>query len=275
MLQKSSIREISSLDHPDLKPYRTLRRPLEHRNRGIFIAEGEKVVRRLLASSLTVESILITPERLSGIQSEFERRIQEVTQRVYVADQKLLESIVGFNLHQGIMAVGRIPVAHSLQETVLGLPHPRLFLALDGLVNSENVGVIVRNAAAFGVHAILVGETSSSPYLRRAVRNSMGAVFQIPVVHSGNIAGDLGFLTTQGTIIVGTDPAGSAMIQEADFRGDVCIVVGNEGGGMSENVRRMCTRSVAIPMQNGTDSLNVACASAVFLYEVAKQRGHR
>lgn len=270
---KSSIHPVSSLDVSALEPYRTLRRPLEHRKAGIFVAEGEKVVRRLLASSLTIESLLLTQRWLSVLEPELRARFSNGRSSIYVADQKLLESIVGFNLHQGIMAVARIPEAKSLREVFGGQTSPCMLVALDGLVNSENVGVVVRNAAAFGADAVVVGETSSSPYLRRAVRNSMGGVFQVPIVQVDDLVGGLQSLRDDHrTTIIAAHPRGERSIREAEWGERVCFVFGNEGDGVSPEVLAICDRTISIPMLNETDSLNVASACAVFLYEARRRR---
>jgi tRNA G18 (ribose-2'-O)-methylase SpoU len=273
--------KITSLDLPELQPYRTLRRPLEHIQQGIFVAEGEKVVRRLIDSDLIIISMLMTPQWFDELSKD---KIQTSTIArnpsfilpppiIYIAEKNLLESIVGFNLHQGIMAVAKVPKTLSLEEMIAKVPKPHLLMAMDGLVNAENVGVVVRNCAGFGVDGIIVGETSSSPYLRRAVRNSMGTVFTIPVVHSTNLNESLTILRMKyGTRIIAAHPHEQSSIYSTDFKGNVCIVLGNEGEGVSNTVLDTCDLHVAIPMMKGTDSLNVASASAVFLYEVRKQR---
>jgi len=263
---------VESLDYPELAPYRTMRQPVDHLRRGIFVAEGEKVVRRLVDSSLTIESMLLTPEWHERLFRDAPRA-GETTFTVFVAAKELLEEIVGFHLHQGIMAVGRVPAAPPLPAWAATLGAKGLLVALDGLVNSENVGVIVRNAAGFGVDAILSGDTSSSPYLRRAVRNSMGAVFSLPVFGTESLPKSLQLLRDEQAFeIIGADPGGGESLNDARFGGRVCLVLGNEGNGLSEEVLDACTRRIAIPMQNGTDSLNVANASAVFLYELSRAR---
>lgn len=258
------IQEVRTLDSPHLKPYLTLRRPQEHIQQGIFVAEGEKVVRRLLRSGLTVVSLLLTRKWFEELTKNYS--LDEID--VFIADKDLLESIVGYSLHQGIMAVARVPEEPELHELMRRLTHPFLLLALDGIVSAENVGVIVRNSGAFGVDAILVDETSSSPYLRRAVRNSMGAVFRLPVLNL-NLAQTLPQL---GCKVIAATPNGDKSLQNADLTGDLCIVVGNEGSGVSPEVLEKCDLQVAIPMLNETDSLNVASASAVFLYEVRRRK---
>jgi tRNA G18 (ribose-2'-O)-methylase SpoU len=263
---------ITSLDRPELMPYRTLRQPVEHFRHGIFVAEGEKVVRRLLESPLELLSALMTPEWLEKYRERLIARPEHIP--VFVGEKEMLEKIVGFNLHQGIMALGKIPVPANLHSLLLTTPSPHMFVALEGLTNSENLGVLVRNCAAFGVQAVLVGETSSSPYLRRAVRNSMGTVFTIPIVHCTSLVETLSFLrdTHRFSIIAAHPHAEKQTIHQTDFSGHCCIVFGSEGNGISLQVLAACDGVAAIPMHHSVDSLNVASASAVFLYEVMRQR---
>lgn len=261
------IHQITSLDLPELKPYRTLRRPLEHKRLGIFVAEGEKVVRRLLETELEVISILLTPRRLEVLPLPKEKEVP-----VYVCEKTVMEEIVGYRLHQGVMAVAKIPSQRSLHQIMANSPNDYLLVALDGIVSAENVGLIVRNCAAFNVDAILIGETSSDPYLRRAVRNSMGGIFRIPAFRCANLANTLSELRASGTNVVAADPSGNVLISESKLTGKLCIVFGNEGEGISSNVSAVCSSKIQIPMFHQTDSLNVANASAVFLYEAARQR---
>jgi tRNA G18 (ribose-2'-O)-methylase SpoU len=268
------IEQIVDLTDPAVHVYRTLRQPVEHFREGIFVAEGEKVVRRLLESPLTVLSLLVTPEWLEAIRPALDIRI--IPSTVFVAPKGLLEEIVGFHLHQGIMALGQVPAPADIASLV-ALPPPFLFIALDGLTNAENIGVLVRNAAAFGTQGIIVGETSSSPYLRRAVRNSMGAVFSMPVVHTTDLIRTIGELQSRhGIRVIGAHPhADMAPLPDVDLTGPCCLVFGSEGEGLSERVREACDTTVAVPMQRNVDSLNVASAAAVFLYEVYRQRRQR
>ena len=278
-----NIQNITSIDLPELQPYRTLRRPIDHIKQGIFVAEGEKVVRRLLASNLTIISMLMTPEWHEQLfQSEYRTsantslhsRSNSSRMTIFIANKTVLESIVGFNLHQGIMAVARVPQERSLDKAIHSISKPHLLVAMDGLVNAENVGVVVRNCAAFGVDAVIVGETSSSPYLRRAVRNSMGAIFTFPVIHSNNLIESLTVLRTNyATRVIAAHPHEESSLFSSDLAGNICVVFGNEGDGISEQILNVCDEHLSIPMMNGTDSLNVASASAAFLYEARKQRG--
>jgi tRNA G18 (ribose-2'-O)-methylase SpoU len=289
------LEKISSFDQPELAPYRTMRRSAEHEAQGIFIAEGEKVARRLLESRFTVVSLVLPENKLAEYRPLLEARPEHVT--VYLAEKPLLETLVGYSLFQGVLAIGKIPPPAPLAEILQKKsPAPKLFVAIDELSNAENLGALVRNCVAFGVHGLIVGETSSSPFLRRAVRNSMGAIFQLPVVEL-NLAGradlpvspdvrqrvptnkqtlteTLRELKTRGIRCLAAHPhASGKILSQADFSGDCCIIFGSEGHGISKAVLGACDEAVAIPMANDVDSLNVGAAAAVFLYEVNRQRG--
>ncbi len=262
---------VEDINQESLLPYRTLRQPEENFKKGIVVAEGEKVVARLLQSSFTILSCLMTPEWLKGYESQLQKRKELIP--VYIAQKEMLEKIVGFHLHQGIMALARVPAILTFEELVESARPPHLLVALDGLTNAENIGIIVRNAAAFGVHGIIVGETSCSPYLRRAVRNSMGAIFQLPVYHSEELATTLRCLKEDcGFSLIAAHPHAHDVLYETRFPPNICLVFGSEGDGISEKVLGICDKHVALPMFNNVDSLNVANATAVFLYEVYRQR---
>lgn len=232
------------------------------------MAEGEKVVRRLLESQFQVLSALLTPEWLDRYRSLLNGR----SATVYVAPKSIVETIVGFRLHQGIMAMGAIPQTPPLSAVLQQATRPYLLAAVDGLTNADNLGVLVRNCAAFGVQALLVGETSSSPYLRRAVRNSMGAVFSIPIIHVNNLAGTLSHLRQEGVQIIAADPHASKNISDRPSgEASCCIIFGSEAEGISRQILEVCDFALAIPMERGVDSLNVASASAVFLYELRRK----
>jgi tRNA G18 (ribose-2'-O)-methylase SpoU len=273
------IEKISSFEAPELQPYATMRRPAEHEVQGIFVAEGEKVVRRLLESHFTVVSVVFWEKWLDSFRPLLDARPEQIT--VYLAEKKWLETLTGFSMFQGVLAVGKIPARTSFEEVLKDRGTPRLFAAVDGLTSSENLGALVRNCRAFGVHALFVGETSTSPFLRRAVRNSMGTIFQLPVVELGKrisnscnmtLAQTLRELRERGVRCIAAHPGGKKNLPDADFSGDCCLVFGSEGEGISKAVLESCDEAVAIPMPEKVDSLNVGAAAAVFLYEAKRQR---
>lgn len=264
---------IESLDLPELAPYRTMKRPLEHETQGIFVAEGDKVVHRLLESEFAVISVLLPAKRLAEFAPKLSTRPEDIP--VYLVSNKhVLEALVGFVMFQGVMAVGKIPAPATLPEALAHSASPRLFVAVDGLTNSENLGVLVRNCAAFGAQTLFVGETCASPFLRRAVRNSMGTIFKLPVVESENLPETLRALRARGVRCVAAHPHERGhTIAQTDFTGDCCLVLGSEGNGLSPAVLEACDEATAIPMATNVDSLNVSNAAAVFLYEARRQRG--
>ena len=266
------IRHVDSLDLPELAPYRTMRRHHDHVMQRIFVAEGDKVVRRLLETNFTVQSALMLERWLPEFTPLLEARRENIP--VYVAPKEQLEQLVGFTMYQGIMAVAQFPEPPALDDILATAPNPRLLLALDGLADAENLGVIVRNSTAFGVHLLIAGETCASPYMRRTVRNSMGAIFKLPVIEPPSLVETLRYLRSRGVrCIAAHGHSKSQTLGKCDLSGDCCIVVGSEGNGISPAVLDACDEAVAIPMANGVDSLNVANAAAIFLYEAARQRG--
>ena len=265
------IERVTTFDRPELEPYATLRQHEEHRRAGLFVAEGAKVVRRLLESQFGIVSVLLPEKWLPEFTPLIGLRPEDV--RVYVMEIAELEKLTGFPFFQGVLAVGRIPRPLSLEDILVARTAPPFFVAADGLANAENIGLIVRSCAAFGVHALIVGETSSSPFLRRAVRNSMGAIFKLPVVETADLVRTLTELRVRGIRCLAAHPhAEQRTIYESNFAGACCLVLGSEGVGISPRVLEVCDEAVAIPMSNDVDSLNVGSAAAVFLYEMARQR---
>lgn len=262
---------IGNLDHPALAPYKTMKAQHDHHQQGIFVAEGEKIVRRLLETNFTVKSVLLPEKWLESFRPLIEPRPEMV--EVFIAEKEVLERLIGFSMYQGVLAVGVIPAPARLEEILETAPKPRFFVAVDGLNNSENMGVLVRNCTAFGVQALIQGETSSSPYMRRAVRSSMGTIFRLPVVETVCLAHTLRALRDLGIHTVAAHPhTDKRYLSQARLDGDCCIVFGSEGYGLSSEVLASCDEAVAIPMANNVDSLNVGSASAVFCYEAARQR---
>lgn len=261
---------IDSLDRPELVPFRTLRRSAEQRRQGLFVAEGGAVVERLLATELEIVSLLLSPTWLERLGPDIEPR--NPAPMVFVGPHDLLEALVGFPLHQGAMALARIPAAPPLGQVLKERSSPWLLLAIDDVTNSENVGTMVRSAAALGVTAVIAGETCASPWLRRAVRASMGAAFAVPIVESDDLVMTLDGLRHRQVLTLAADPRAPTPAFAMDLRTSCCLVVGHEGRGLRPQVRAACADAVGVPMASGVDSLNVAAATAVLLYEAMRQR---
>ena len=265
---------IHALDTPELALYRTLRRPEEHERAGVIVATNIKVLERLLASRFPVVSALLTPAWLARLESRLRARPEDI--RVYLAEKPLLETLVGYQMHQGALAVATIPRQPTFETLLQTSAPPRLLAAVEGLANAENLGTVVRNCAAFGVHFLLVGETCCSPFQRRAVASSMGAIFEQPVVRVPSLAEKLTALRARGVRCLAAHPRpGSKLLSEVDLRGDCCLVFGAEGPGLTDSVVAACDDMVKISMPSNLNSLNVASAAAVFFFEATRQRGGR
>lgn len=262
---------IASIDLPELAPYRTMRRQSDHHRDRIFVAEGWKVIERMLNSHYGIVSVLTTEPWLKQLTPLLSARPENVP--VYVAPADVLDQMTGYHLYQGVLAIGRVPEPPSLERILEAVPKPHLLVAVDEMANAENMGVLVRNCAAFGVHALITGETCTSPYLRRSVRNSMGTLFKLPVFESPRLIDTLLGLRRIGIRCIAAHPrADQVSLPDCNLQTDCCIVLGSEGHGLSKEVLAVCDVTAAIPMANEVDSLNVGNAGAVFLYEAFRQR---
>jgi tRNA G18 (ribose-2'-O)-methylase SpoU len=253
---------VDDLELVELEPYRTLREHTQHWRGGYFVAEGEKVVRRLLASDIGTVSVLCSAVWLDVLASELgAERHADLT--VYVAPDDVLEQVVGYALHKRIMAIGRIPAQPDLDA--LGV-RSGVHVAVEGIADAENMGVMLRACAGMGAASFIAGADSTSPWLRRSVRVSMGTVFGLPVYRCDDVRATLGALQARhGWRIVGTVPRGGVPTLPA---GDapICLWFGSEGTGLSDEAIAMCDGLFTIPMHGDVDSLNVANAMAVALY---------
>jgi tRNA G18 (ribose-2'-O)-methylase SpoU len=267
------IKLIQVLDAPELALYLTLRRIDEHERAGVLVAANIKVVKRLLASRFSVESALLTPAWLEKLEPLLRAR-PEVELPVYVAEQEVLETITGYTLHQGALAVGKIPPPPDFEALLANSPRPLLLAAVEGIASAENLGAVVRSCAAFGAHFLIVGETCGSPYQRRAVSGSMGTIFEQPVARVENLVEKLTALRSHGVRCLAAHPRpGAKKLPQVDLRGNCCLVFGAEGPGLTAPVLAACDGMVEIPMPSHMNSLNVAVATGVFLYEATRQRG--
>jgi tRNA G18 (ribose-2'-O)-methylase SpoU len=268
----SHIQSVQSLDLPELALYLTLKRVEEHERAGVLVAANIKVVKRLLTSRYTVVSALLTPAWLEKLEPQLRARPENIS--VYVAEQKILETITGYKLHQGALAVAKIPPLPDLETLLKNSPRPLLLAAVEGLASSENLGAVVRSCAAFGAHCLIVGETCGSPFQRRAVAGSMGTIFEQPVVRVANLVETLAALRARGVRCLAAHPRHDAKkLATVDLRGDCCLLFGAEGPGLTAAALAACDDMVEIPMPSHMNSLNVAVAAGIFLYEATRQRG--
>jgi tRNA G18 (ribose-2'-O)-methylase SpoU len=258
---------IDSLADPRLLAYRNLKDKELARDGRRFIAEGEQVVRRLIASGIEVESVLLAQRKAAGICP-----LVPASVPVWLASDETIEQVIGYEFHSGVMACGIRPRAGTL-EGLLGKPKDSsrsssTLVVCPKITNVENLGVLIRIAAAFGVAGLLLGEQCCDPYFRQSVRVSMGSVFSLPMARSESIEADLRRLKTEwGMELVATVLATDAQpLAEAGRTANMAIFFGGEADGLDPAHTALCDRRVTIPMRRGTDSLNVSVAAGIVLY---------
>jgi tRNA G18 (ribose-2'-O)-methylase SpoU len=250
-----------------LDDYRDLtaadRRPDRPGGRGLVIAEGVVVVRRLLASPYPVRSLLGVPRRLAELD------LAGVDIPAYATDADTMARIVGFHLNRGVLAVAdRAPT-----PSVADLARGRVLAVLEGVNDHENLGALFRNAAALGVDGVLLGPRCADPLYRRSVRVSMGHVLRVPFAAlPGPWPASLSALTDH-TIVALTPAPDAVPLAEARLGGRVALLLGAEGPGLTVEARAAAHLRVRIPMTAGVDSLNVATAAAVAFHAIATSVG--
>lgn len=267
--------EITSLDLPELEVFTRLTEA-QLRNRlepekGIFIAESPKVIARALEAGYQPLSLLMERKHLEGQGREIMERCGDIP--VYTGDNDLLAALTGYQVNRGILCAMRRPVLPTVEELCAGA---RRVAVLEGIVDSTNVGAIFRSAAALHMDAVLVTPTCCDPLYRRAVRVSMGTVFQIPWTRIGDSPADwpekglsrlnaLGFKTAAMALSDNSVSIDDPALMAED---KLAIVLGTEGDGLSHTTIAHCDYTVRIPMSHGVDSLNVAAASAVAFWQL-------
>jgi tRNA G18 (ribose-2'-O)-methylase SpoU len=272
---KSSFVAIHDPDDPRLAAYNSLKGKSLEKD-GIFIAEGEKVVKSMAESGCLIASCLTASGAITKYGSLFAIMAKKGAP-VYVAADELIEEIIGFRFHKGIMAVGYCPKKLTVSDALKGPKHPLFLVALNAVNDPQNVGLIARNAAAFGVEALIVDHATYDPYYRKAVRVSMGAIFRLPVCYEDDLGSSLIQLKKKHDtrIIAATPGRGAVDIAKVELSGNICFVFGNEDKGISRKILSIADARVRIPISKAVDSLNVASASAVCLYEASRYRGKR
>jgi tRNA G18 (ribose-2'-O)-methylase SpoU len=247
-----------------LVDYRQLKERHLNADGGRFVAESERVVRRLLGSGLRVLSVLVTAPRLATLADALAGPFP-VPFPVYLASQATLDAIAGFHVHRGCLAIGERPPPPSVPRAA------RAVVVLEDLTDVDNLGALARHAAAFGADALMLSPRCADPFYRKAVRVSLGAVFSLPIVRASRWPDDLAALRSDGLALIAAvvEPGATPL---ADFRRPhrFALVLGAEGPGLSAAARDACDHRVTIPMSPGADSLNVATAGAIFLYALTR-----
>ena len=271
----AEIIEITDISAPELDVYARLTET-QLRNRlepekGIFIAESPKVIRRALDAGCKPISLLMERKHIDGQGAEIIARCGDIP--LYTADREVLESLTGYTMTRGILCAMSRPKLPTLEEV---LKDAKRVAVLEGIVDSTNIGAIFRSAAAMHIDVVLLTPTCCDPLCRRAVRVSMGTVFQIPWTRIGDNKDqwpqpglqwlrDLGFKTA--AMALSED---AVTIEDPDLMAEekLAIILGTEGDGLSDQTIAQCDYTVCIPMSHDVDSLNVAAASAVAFWQL-------
>ena len=273
-----NIVEITDFHAPELDPYarltqNQLRCRLEP-EKGIFIAESPKVISRALDAGYEPVSLLMERRQITGPAAEILTRCGEAP--VYTADRELLAALTGFELTRGVLCAFHRPAPRTAAELCR---NARRVAVLDGIVDSTNVGAIFRSAAALNMDAVLITPSCCDPLCRRAVRVSMGTVFQVPWAQIGATPADWPEKGIEELHALGFQTAAMALSDRSVRIDDetlaaeprLAIIMGTEGDGLSHSTIAACDYTVKIPMSHGVDSLNVAAASAVAFWQLGKQ----
>ncbi len=264
---------IKSEDDERLADYRNVPDAELVERRGMFVAEGRFVVRRLLDESpLAARSVMVTDAALASMADLLAGRPELP---VYRVSQTVMDGVTGFNIHRGCLAIGDRPPSTPWPEVIA---HARMLLVLERIGNADNVGGIFRNAIAFGVDAVLIGPACADPLYRKAIRTSMGAALLVPFAKAEPWPDALQQLQSLGFSVVALTPSSDAAPLRdtvAQLMGrPVAVVLGHEGEGLSAEALEACDHRARIPMGLGRraafDSLNVASAAAIALYELRR-----
>lgn len=257
---------ITDPDDPRIAGYRHIReRDLRGRD-GLYVAEGEVVLAKVLHNSRhRLESLLIAEKRIDTLADLLAKVPDDVP--IYAASQPVLDAIAGFPLHRGILALARPPAPMSAEALLSALPEQAVVLALMGIANHDNLGGIFRNAAGFGVDAVILDDTCCDPLYRKAIRVSVGATLLVPyaTLHRGE---DMLTLLERHTFTtLSLSPAGNTPLSQVRRAPRTALLLGSEGPGLSAQVLAR-SQTVSIPMAAGFDSLNVATTSGIVLYQL-------
>lgn len=236
----------------------------EYPEKGVFIAESPKVIERALDAGYEPVSCLVEKKHIEGEGKCILERVGDLP--IYTAEFDVLTQLTGFNLTRGMLCVMKRKAQPSVEDICLNATR---IAVLEDVMNPTNVGAIFRSAAALGMDAVILTPASSNPLYRRAIRVSMGTVFQVPWTFMDEDGYDklkkLGFKTAAMALKEDTLSIRDPKLRNID---KLAVVLGTEGDGLSDKTIADCDYTVKIPMSHGVDSLNVAAASAVAFFQL-------
>jgi tRNA G18 (ribose-2'-O)-methylase SpoU len=266
----ATLHEIADPADPRLADYRDLRdvelRKHLEASHGLFLAEGEKVVRRAVEAGFAPRSFLMAPRWLDGLADILDRS----SAPCFVVSEALAEEVTGFHVHRGALASLQRRPLPDVESVLAGA---RTVLVLEDIVDHTNIGAILRSGAALGIDAVLLAPRCADPLYRRSIKVAMGAVFTMPWTRLPDWYDALPSLSAQGFTTVALTLADDATPIEDAVAGldKVALVLGSEGHGLSSRWEQASDRRAIITMREGIDSLNVAAATAVACYITSRR----
>jgi tRNA G18 (ribose-2'-O)-methylase SpoU len=257
---------VSDPDDPRVAAYRDIRERDLVGRQGLFVAEGETVLRAFARDAPErIESLLIDPKRRDKLDAVF-AGLSEATP-VYLVEQAVLDAVAGFHLHRGVLAIGRKPEPMSAEALLSRLEGRAVVLVLCGIANHDNMGGIFRNAAAFGVDGVVLDSDCCDPLYRKAIRVSVGATLSVPTAWLARDEDTAGLLERHGFEALALSPSATEILARLKPSERSAVLLGAEGPGLSADLMARA-RPVGIPMAKGFDSLNVATTSGVVLHHL-------
>ena len=254
-----------------LADYRDIRDAKSLRQRHLFVAEGRLVVERVLSDPrYRVHSILVNHAALQALQPALASLPDSANLQALVCDTPAFEALTGYNIHRGCLALVRRPPAARWQDL---LANARLVVVLEGVTDADNVGSVFRNAAAFGVDAVLLSPATCDPLYRKAIRTSMGHALRLPFAEMQPWPESVASLSALGFTVVALSPRlPSTALDDfatAHLGERIALLVGTEGAGLTTAVERLADARVRIPVHEHVDSLNLGVATGIALFRLS------
>jgi tRNA G18 (ribose-2'-O)-methylase SpoU len=259
---------INDIANPLLDPYRDLTQSNVRRSENTFIAEGRLVVEQLLASDFEIVSVLVSDARLHRIESRLPADVLTM-----IVSHAMCSELVGFNFHAGVLACGRRRTRPAVEIDKLPVDVPVTLVACPQVSMPDNLGSIIRLAAAFQIDGVIAGPFTADPFSRRVVRVSMGNIFRVPIFEPPNFEAEIERLTTQAhfDVVGATRSPGAIGLTQFQRSTRTILMLGNEAEGLRVEWLSLCNRQVTIEMSPTVDSLNVATAAGILMYELMKK----
>lgn len=246
---------ITSLKNPKVLRWKSLKDRKGRRETGCFLAEGRKMAEEAVASRFPVEALLVDEERLEEFSLP-----EDIS--VYALPAHVLAAVCDTKTPQGIAAVVRMGSTAQVGDRVV---------AMDGVQDPGNVGTIIRTADAAGLDGIILSEQCADVFSPKTLRATMGSIFRMPMVVTEDLPGYLTSLRENGYSVISSQLDGEPFYQRKPVGDKFCLIIGNEGNGISDAVKATATHKVKLPMRGGAESLNAAIAAGIMMYDLMRE----